>query len=430
MSKVKVLSKVNKFNQVKFINSIRFKLIVIVVIASLLGSPVSGYVNGYLGKLGIITGLLLSLVTLMVNILTIPFFVLFFAHFFITKKIDVINRNLKHIEEGNYEVSFPNISKDELGELSQRIIHLAESMKKNQQRLDKQLSIVSDESNKMYNLFEEIETTNEEQSSSINQFNESNQEIVIGINKTSEVINEMAMGIEETSNRTEELELKTNDSRSSVAKIQENLQKVSHQMENIENHSGSTVTEVTKLHEKTKEVSKVIGVITEIADQTNLLALNASIEAARAGEHGKGFTVVAAEVRKLANHSIDAVKDIEAIIEEVERKVEEVVHSLNIDQTEIKNGVNQFGETYNEVQSILEYFKEVSKLTLDVSSVMEQMSASGQEISANMEEISSSVIQNDSHLQTNLEIQNKVTSLIQEGKKEMRQLLNLMNEIE
>ena len=100
-------------------------------------------------------------------------------------------------------------------------------------------------------------------------------------------------------------------------------------MNNIASSTSESVEIIDELKEKSTSIMKVIEVINSIAAQTNLLALNASIEAARAGEAGKGFSVVAEEIRKLAEQCKDAVEDIGKIILDVIENVEQAVQSMN-----------------------------------------------------------------------------------------------------
>lgn len=96
---------------------------------------------------------------------------------------------------------------------------------------------------------------------------------------------------------------------------------LSDNMNEIDQLVGSTSVVMSEVNEENVKIGSIVTTIQEIANQTNLLSLNASIEAARAGEHGKGFSVVASEIRKLAQHAQDASTDIASILASIQSKI-------------------------------------------------------------------------------------------------------------
>ena len=162
---------------------------------------------------------------------------------------------------------------------------------------------------------------------------------------------------------------------------------------------------VQNMNTDIQDITKIINVINEISRQTNLLALNASIEAASAGEAGKGFSVVAAEIRKLAEQSAASTKEIEDIIDNIKNQSTEMVDKtnssveggqkqskLNQEMAQKVAGVAEASDKIEEVQAkVLEGLESISASTQENAAGTEEVSANSEEVLATMDEFTQHV---------------------------------------
>lgn len=155
--------------------------------------------------------------------------------------------------------------------------------------------------------------------------------------------------------------------------------------------TGGTFEQIVDKFDQLKNyitnIEGIVALINGIADQTNLLALNASIEAARAGEHGKGFSVVASEVRKLAEHTVESLKQVNENVHNLNSFSKDVFELIEHTSKVINGATKQASESIPLLHEISSTIKEINEETKQTAAVSEEQAASIDEITARMSSV-------------------------------------------
>ncbi len=324
----------------------------------------------------------------------------------LSRGVSNVTGPLKRAAQGDFTVSLSTRRKDEFGQISRSISDTIVSIRKLiggvkdvMGTLKNVSGLVGDSTDRLIASSDEISSAIGEIENGVTEQAEDSQECVQRINTLSDQIRivydytDEITKVSEDANRTITDGLQVIDDLNVKSKATEDITEAIHR-------------DILSLSEQTKSIGDFANIINDIASQTNLLSLNASIEAARAGEAGKGFSVVAEEIRKLADQSLEAAKQIGEIVDRIQRQTGETVDSVSKASEIVASQSGSLNNTLaafhnvnervrmmaNNLSKITEGMalientkKEAVEVIMNISAVSEQTSANSQQVERNAE---------------------------------------------
>ena len=249
----------------------------------------------------------------------------------------------------------------------------AEGMLQAAQQLESVVEIVTSASEQLSAQIEQSSRGTEEQTSRIG-------ETATAMEEMNATVMEVAKNASNAASTAEQAKVKAEEGSKVVSQVVQGIEQVQHQSEEMKNDMGN-------LGKQAEGIGQILNVISDIADQTNLLALNAAIEAARAGEAGRGFAVVADEVRKLAEKTMTATKEVGSAIRGIQEGTKKNID--NVERSgkrieEVTKLANNSGDSLREIVSLAEVTTDQVR---SIATASEEQSSASEEINRSIEDV-------------------------------------------
>jgi len=212
-------------------------------------------------------------------------------------------------------------------------------------------------------------------------------------NEIAATATEISATTKELTNTMDEVAVVADRTRLSAAKGHENLEYMESTMQQIVEASKAIASKFETLNEKARNINSVVTTITKVADQTNLLSLNAAIEAEKAGEYGLGFSVVATEVRRLADQTAVSTLDIEQMVREMQTAVSSGVLSMEKFTDQVRSSAEDINQVSSQVAIIIEEVQEFTPRFENVQQGMHFQTQGAEQITQAMVQLSESAQQ-------------------------------------
>ena len=292
------------------------------------------------------------------------------------------------VAAGDLSISAPAAtSNDEIGQLMTSFKVMIDNLRATVLQVQKSAEHVTASSEELTATAEQARQATHQVTVVFNEVAEDTEKQMDAVSEASALIEQMSAGIQQVAANANTVAESSEKTAVAAQQGNESVDLAINQMDNIEKTVSRSAEVVVKLGERSKEIGQIVDTISGIAGQTNLLALNAAIEAARAGEQGRGFAVVAEEVRKLAEQSQEAAKQIAELIGEIQGDTEKAVVAMHDGTREVKVGgevVNNAGQAFREILNSIKLMTEEVK---EISGAIQQMASGSQQILVSIKDV-------------------------------------------
>jgi len=324
-------------------------------------------------------GLIIMGVAMIVSVISAVFF-MWLANSFIVRPLFRLKETVDGFASGDL-TRRADIRISMLGsEVNDEITGLGESVDAMATQMEEMIGRISDSSTQLASASEQLSALSEQMAAGADRQSSQTAQVATAMEEMNATVIEVAKNSQQVSESAR-------DAQAIAVKGGDVVSEAISAMNEVSESTTVTAETIRTLGKSSEEIGTIVSVINDIADQTNLLALNAAIEAARAGEQGRGFAVVADEVRKLAERTTKATKEISAMIMTIQAETSKAVSAMDEGASKVENGARLANETGDSLRQIVSGVENVTDMITHIATSAEQQSATTDEITRNMDSI-------------------------------------------
>ena len=312
----------------------------------------------------------------------------------VVRPIASITKNISAMSDGDFTIEVAKESNDEIGLMGEQVGKFVELMRGMLKSINDESEKLKQESDSSDRVSKDMYDASQSQENAMVNLKNTVDELALAVNEIAENATTLAMVVSDTRENSDQANVSMKETVEISKQGRDDMEHLSVAMQGIKNSNDELVEKINDVGKASEEITKIVGLIAEIADETNLLSLNASIEAARAGEAGKGFAVVASEIGKLAQTSADSADNIARLIDDVGKAIDSVVaqaqaSAKNIEENSelINTAVDTFERIYKNIERsnelldlMIQDVQKVDEVSTNVAAISEEQAASADEI--------------------------------------------------
>jgi methyl-accepting chemotaxis protein len=298
----------------------------------------------------------------------------------LTRPVDIAVNIAERLAGGDIAVDIPDYSRDELGRMLASMKKMAANLRDQIRELVEGVSVLAGSAAEISSATSQFASTTRQVATSVNEVVVSMKEV----KQTTDLSNEKAREMSESAKSVVQI------SRSGEQAVLETVELIN----TIQEQMMSIADSVVGLSDQGQSIGEIIAAVDDVADQSRLLAVNASIEAVKAGEQGKGFTVVADEIKSLAEQSKQSTSQVRTILTDIQKATGAAVMATEKGSKAVENGVKQAGQTGSAIQTLAQSIDQTSRTAVQIEATSRQQSAGIDQVFSAMESIGNAMAQN------------------------------------